>query len=179
MLKGKFINLRSLEEDDLKTLKDWRNMEHVRKTTREFRLLDTIHQKNWFESIQKNNPPREIMFGILDKRNKLIGVTGLTYVDWKNRHAEISIYMSCKNWQKTKEAHETIKLIMDYGFGELNLHRLWVEIFLISTNNIKLFENLKFVKEGTLRDRVWRERKWWDSIIYSKLSTEYNHDKKD
>ena len=43
----------------------------------------------------------------------------------------------------------------------------------------KLFENLKFVKEGTLRDRVWRERKWWDSIIYSKLSTEYNHDKKD
>ena len=63
-----------------------------------------------------------------------------------------------------------------YGFEELNLHRLWVEIFEIAKENIKLFEQLKFVKEGILRDKVWRQGKWWNSIFYSKLSTEYKHD---
>jgi len=66
--------------------------------------------------------------------------------------------------------------IIEYGFEELNLHRLWVEIFEISKENITLFEKLKFVKEGVLRDKVWREGKWWNSIIYSKLSTEYYND---
>ena len=66
-----------------------------------------------------------------------------------------------------------MKLIMEYGFNELNLHRLWVEIFSLSNENIKLFTELKFVKEGTLRDKVWRDGKWWDSHIYSMIMTDY------
>lgn len=178
MIAGKLVKLRALEEDDLETLKEWRNSEYVRKTTREYRLLDMIHQKNWFNSIHANYPPQEIMFGILNKKNKLIGVCGLTYIDWKNRHSEISIYLSMANWQRTKEAHDTINLLMAYGFDELNLHRLWVEIFSIATENIKLFEQMKFIKEGKLREKIWRNGRWWDSFLYSKLSTEYSHEKK-
>lgn len=178
MFEGKFIKLRALEEEDLKTLKEWRNYPHIRKTTREYRLLGMMHQKKWFESIHTTSPPKEIMFGVLDKKNKLVGVTGLTYIDWKNRHAEISIYLYFKNWQKTKEAHDTINLITKYGFEELNLHRLWAEIFSLATENIQLFEKLKFVREGQLRERLWREGKWWDSVIYSKLSIEYTNEKK-
>lgn len=178
MFEGKFVNLRALEEEDLKTLKTWRNSVHIRKTTREYRMLDMMHQNNWFNSIHVVSPPKDIMFGVMDKKNKLIGVTGLTYIDWKNRHAEISVYLHSKDWQKTKEAKDVLNLIMGYGFGELNLHRLWAEIFSIATENIKLFEKLKFVKEGLLRDRLWRQGKWWDSAIYSKLSTEYANEQK-
>ena len=174
MFEGKYVKLRSLEVEELKILRDWRNSKHVRKTTREYRLLSMINQKKWFESIHLENPPKHIMFGVVSKNGKkIVGVTGLTYIDWKNKHAEISIYLANKNWQKTKEATDTINTIIEYSFEELNLHRLWVEIFEISKENITLFEKLKFVKEGVLRDKVWREGKWWNSIIYSKLSTEY------
>lgn len=177
MFQGKYVNLRPLEEEDLKLLRDWRNSKDVRKTTREYRLLNMINQKKWFESIHTENPPKHIMFGVENKNKKnLTGVTGLTYIDWKNKHAEISIYLSSKNWQKTKEAKDTVNTIIEYGFEELNLHRLWVEIFQISKENIELFEQLKFVKEGILRDKVWRQGKWWNSILYSKLSTEYKYD---
>jgi len=178
MFEGKFVNLRALEEEDLETLKGWRNSTHIRKTTREYRMLDMMHQKNWFDSIHTAHPPKDIMFGVLDKKNKLIGVTGLTYIDWKNRHAEISVYLHSIGWQKTREAKEVLDMVMRYGFDELNLHRLWVEIFSIATENIKLFEKLKFVKEGQLREKLWRQGKWWDSIIYSKLTTEYTHEQK-
>ena len=173
MFEGKFVILRALEKEDLTSLKEWRNSLHVRKSTREYKLLNMINQKNWFESIHQSNPPKDIMFGILNKRKKLIGVTGLTYIDWKNRNSEISIYFSTKNWQTKPEAKEVINLIMEYGFEELNLNRLYVEIFSLMKENIKLFTKMKFFKEGQLREKIWRQNKWWDTLICSKLAKEY------
>ena len=172
MFEGKNVNLRSLEIDYLGILKKWRNDKITRNHTREYRLLNMINQKQWFETIHKDNPPKFLMFGVIDKRKKLVGVCGLTYIDWKNRHCEISIILYLKNWQKTKEAKETISLLINYGFGELNMHRLWVEIFDTIPENVKLFESLNFIREGILRDKLWRNKKWHDSYIYSKLSTD-------
>ena len=170
MIEGKIVNLRALEKEDLELLKKWRNDKKTRIHTREYRLLNMINQKNWFESIHKQNPPNAIMFGIENKNKKLIGVCGLTYIDWKNRHAEISNIISINNWQRTKEAKDTLDLLIKYGFDELNLHRLWVEIFETIPENIKLFEKMRFKKEGTLRDKLWRNSKWHDSFIYSMIN---------
>jgi len=177
MIVDKYVNLRSLEEEDLPILKKWRNNKSTRIHTREFRLLNMINQKQWFQSIHKENPPKFIMFGINNKKNKLIGVCGLTYIDWKNRHAEISIILSQEKWQRTKEAKNTIDILTKYGFGELNLHRLWVEIFETAPENIKLFEKMNFVKEGKLREKLWRGNKWHNSFIYSKLLNSRTHGK--
>ena len=133
-----------------------------------------INQKKWFEKIQNENPPISLMFGIQNNKNKLIGVCGLTYIDWKNKHAEISCYLNSVNWQKTKEARDTIHIILKYGFEELNLHRIWAEIFSTAQESITLFNKMGFVREGVLRQKLWRDRKWWDSHIYSKLFSEFN-----
>ena len=123
--------------------------------------------------ISKENPPSAIMFGVINNRNKLIGVCGLTYIDWKNKHAEISCYLTKDDWQQSKEVVDTLKVLIKYGFEELNLHRLWAEVFTIAQKNIDLLVKMKFVNEGRLRQKLWRNGKWWDSIIFSKLSTEY------
>jgi len=170
MIKGKYVNLRSLEEEDLIILKKWRNDKKTRIHTREFRLLNMINQKQWFEFIHKENPPKFIMFGVSDKKDRLVGVCGLTYIDWKNKHAEISIILSQEKWQRTKEARSTIDMLIKYGFGELNLHRLWAEIFENAPENIKLFEKMNFDREGELKEKLWRDNKWHNSFIYSKLS---------
>ena len=170
MIEGNSVNLRSLELEDLEILKKWRNNKVNRIHTREFRLLNMVNQKHWFNSIHQDNPPKFIMFGVTDKQKKLIGVCGLTYIDWKNRHAEISNIMIMDKWQRSNEAKNTLELIIQYGFDELNLHRLWVEIFDTIPENKKLFEKMKFVKEGTLRDRLWRNSKWHDSFIYSTIN---------
>ena len=99
MIEGKYVNLRALEEKDLELLKKWRNDKKTRVHTREYRLLNMINQYEWFESIHKQNPPSSIMFGIQNQKSKLIGVCGLTYIDWKNRHAEISNIMIMDKWQ--------------------------------------------------------------------------------
>ena len=89
-----------------------------------------------------------------------------------------SIYLSKKKWQGSQQAKETIQIMLDYGFGEINLHRIYVEIFEIATENIKLFEKMKFKREAVLRDKLWRDGRWWNSQIYSILSLEYKNAKK-
>ena len=44
MIEGKIVKFRSLESNDLIKLKEWRNKNEVRKTTRESRLLSMINQ---------------------------------------------------------------------------------------------------------------------------------------
>ena len=169
MIEGKYVNLRALEIEDLEIHKKWRNDKINRRHTREYRLLNMINQKEWFEFVSKDNPPKNIMFGVTSKQKKLIGVCGLTYIDWKNRHCEISIILYKTKWQSSKEAKEVISILTNYGFGELNMHRLWVEIFDTIPENMILFESMNFQKEGIMREKLWRERKWHDSFIYSKL----------
>jgi len=179
LLEGKLVKFRSLEREDLEKLRDWRNSKYVKRTTREYRLLSMFNQKAWFESLHKQNPPQDIMFGITNKKNKLIGVCGLTYIDWKNRNAEVSIYLDGKNWQNRKETKDAVNLLMSYGFGELGLHKVFVEIYSFVKETINLYRVLDFHKDGILRDSVWRNKKWWNSYIYSKLQTEFLHDEKD
>ena len=87
MIEGKYVKMRSLEIEDLPKLRDWRNSKSVRMATREYRLLNMINQKNWFEKTHNENPPSSLMFGVINNKKKLIGVCGLTYIDWKNKHA--------------------------------------------------------------------------------------------
>lgn len=178
MFEGKYVKFRPIEESDLRKLRNWRNGHHVKRTTREYRLLSMFNQKAWFESLHLQNPPKDIMFGITTKKNSLIGVCGLTYIDWKNRNAEISIYLDGKNWQDKKETTDSINLLSTYGFGELGLHKLYVEIYSFVKETIRLYESLDFKKDGILRDVVWRNGKWWNSVIYSKIETEFKDAKK-
>ncbi|MBU6389800.1 GNAT family N-acetyltransferase, partial [Patescibacteria group bacterium] len=93
MLIGKKVSLRALEENDLPQLRDWRNNENFRKYFREFRELNLIDQKKWFDSqVVKNE--QTIMFGVLDTQTQeLIGVCGLCYINWAYRNADLSLYI--------------------------------------------------------------------------------------
>lgn len=114
-----------------------------------------------------------MMFAVETKKGKLIGCTGLTYIDWKNSRAEVSIYIGDKKYKGKGYGTDTLKVLIDYGFRELNLHMLFGEIFEYNRANIRLFEKCGFKKDGVLRHRLYRDGKYWDSIIYSILDKEW------
>ena len=71
MILGKETILRAVEEKDLETLLHWRNIESFRVNFREFRELNLLEQKKWFE--KTTSSPNDFMFSILDKKENLIG----------------------------------------------------------------------------------------------------------
>jgi RimJ/RimL family protein N-acetyltransferase len=132
-----------------------------------------INQKQWFESLNSHNPPNDLMFGITTKDNKLLGVCGLTYINWKNSSAEASIYIGDSDWQGKGVGKESLIMLLDFGFREVGFHRIWAEIYEFNEASIRLFENVGFKREGLCRDVLWRQGKWNSSFLYSILHEEF------
>lgn len=176
VIEGKLIRLRAVEKKDLKQLMNWRNDPDVKKFTREYRVLSMQNQTQWLESLARDK--NTIMFVVETKKEKLIGCTGLTYIDWKNRRAEVSIYIGDKKHKGKGYGTDTLRTLMEYGFKELNLHMLFGEIFEYNKANIRLFEKCGFKKDAVLRHRLYRDGKYWDSLFYSILDKEWKQRKK-
>jgi RimJ/RimL family protein N-acetyltransferase len=173
MLKGKKVFLRAIETEDLKQLLDWRNLPEFRRYFREIRELNMDQQLNWYEKIVLSDPNVK-MFAITDIQHQLIGACGLCYIDWVNRSADFSIYIGVDGlYIDDVLAVDVSKLLIRYGFEELNLHRLWAEIYSFDNKKKKLFETLGFHLDGLHKETHWAEGKWHDSLFFGLLSTHW------
>ncbi len=175
MLKGKLVSLFAVEKEDLQKLRDWRNNPDLRKHFREYRELNLNQQENWFEEkVVKDNTT--LMFSIKrNKGNELLGCCGFVYINWVHRHADLSLYIGWDDSYIDEEgyAKESCKLLLDYGFKELSLNKVWTEIYEFDDNKKTLYEKFGFQQDGLLRQNYWHDGKWWDSRILSLLFDEY------
>jgi RimJ/RimL family protein N-acetyltransferase len=172
MLSGKKTYLRAIEKEDLPTLMHWRNKPHMRKFFREYRELGLDQQMSWYQNIVLGDN-RVRMFAILNSEKQLIGACGLCYIDWINRNADFSIYIGHDNMYIDDElAIDVSHTMIKYAFEELNLHRLWAEIYEIDTAKTKMFNTLGFKLDGRHRQTHWTDGKWCDSLFFGLLSTD-------
>jgi len=174
MLKGKKVSLHAVERADLQQLRDWRNNPDFRKYFREYRELNMQQQEQWFEKsvVDDNNTQ---MFVIRKKEdNELIGCCGLIYINWVHRNADLSLYVGWEDTYIDEEgyAEESCKILLDYGFNELGLNKVWTEIYEFDDKKKALYDKLSFQQDGLLRDNYWYDGKWCDSRILSLLSHE-------
>lgn len=172
MLKGIYTGLRAIEQSDLPQLLEWRNLPEFRAYFREYRELSMENQLNWYDKYVLNDPNTR-MFAITElKTNELIGACGLCYIDWINRSADFSIYIGKDGlYIDDKYAVDAAKIMEKYGFEELNLHRLWAEIYSIDHQKKDFFKRLNFVEEGQLKHTHWTQGKWVDSVYFRKLNS--------
>lgn len=176
MIKSKLVGLRAVERSDLSLLRDWRNIPEFRKNFREFRELNMGRQEKWFEKtiVESQN---DFMFIIEKLKDKVsIGVCGLVYVDWISRSADFSFYIGHNEEYIDNKGYalEAAKLLLDYGFNNLNLHKTWMELYEFDKKKINFFtKKLNFKKDGELRDNCFEGGKYWNSHIYSLLDSEF------
>ena len=176
MLRGNIVGLRAIEAEDLSLLLAWRNRPDFRRYFREYRELGMEQQRNWYEQkVLRDEHTR--MFSIVElDTGELVGACGLCYIDWQNQCADFSIYIGKNNlYIDSLYAVEAAELMIKYGFEELNLHRLWTEIYSIDEKKKELFKILGFIHEATHLETHWTEGKWLDSWYYRLLRSEKNN----
>ena len=175
MLKGKKVSLYSVEKDDLQHFRDWRNNPDFRKHFREYRELNMAQQEKWFEDkVVKDNTT--LMFSIRrNEDNELLGCCGFVYINWVHRHADLSLYIGWKDAYIDDKgyAEESCQLLLDYGFKELYLNKIWTEIYEFDDKKKALYDKFGFQQDGLLRQNYWYDGKWWDSRIISLLSSDH------
>ena len=176
MLKGKNLSLFAVEKADLEQLRDWRNDPNFRKHFREYRELNLSQQEKWFET-QVVADNTTLMFSIRrNEDNHLLGCCGLVYINWVHRHAGLSLYIGLDDKYIDDEGHaeESCKLILNYGFNELCLNKIWTEIYEFDEKKKALYDKFGFKQDGLLRQNYWYDGQWWDSRILSILNSEHS-----
>ncbi len=177
MISGRTVGLRALEREDLQDLQEWRNREHYRRYFREYRELSLEHQQEWFDrTVLHDN--RTLMFGIVELESKsLIGVCGLCYVHWVHRHADLSLYIGKDDLYVDAKpdgiTFDVLDCLFDYGFNQLNLNKVWTEIYEFDELKHALLEAYGFHRDGVLRENYFYEGRAMDSHVYSLLARDW------
>lgn len=175
MIKGKLVGLRAVEREDLKIMRDWRNNSKFRKNFREYRELNMEMQNKWFDKFVVENDNTLMFIIVRLKDSKPIGVCGLIYINWLIKSADISFYVGEKNAYIDSLGYgdEALNLLMKYAFDQLNMHKLWTELYEFDTKKINFYEKYKFKRDAVLRDNCFEDGRYWNSYIYSLIQDEF------
>ena len=110
---------------------------------------------------------------------QLIGSTGLRQrrlVDFGNPaatfEADLGYELDPAFWGRGY-ATEAVRALIDFGFGELNLHRIWAYCLDENQPSWRVLERLGFRLEGRLRENEFMRGRWWDSRVYGLLAAEW------
>jgi RimJ/RimL family protein N-acetyltransferase len=104
---------------------------------------------------------------------KPIGSVGLSDIHPKNHNAVFGIAIGEKDYWSKGYGTEAARLIIRYGFEQLNLHR--INSFAISFNERSLRLHLRagFKEEGRQREGIFRNGVYHDHVVFGLLRKEW------
>jgi RimJ/RimL family protein N-acetyltransferase len=168
---GQKVKLRPIELSDLPVIKSWRNDTSLMRYFREYRFFSDTQKEDWYNKMIKDD--RFEFFIIECKYGKPIGIAGITYIDWVNRHADVHFYIGDESqWIDDIYSDEAFEIILKYGFNNLNLNKLWAEIYEIDNKKLDFFQRKGFLIDANLREHYFYNGKYYTSHILSLLRNE-------
>ena len=102
--------------------------------------------------------------------NTLIGFIGHYQIKWEYFRSEIG-YILSPEFQGKGIVTEAIKLIVDYGFNDMNMHSLEAVIDPENAASARVLEKNNFIKEAHFKENEFFDGKFIDSVFYSLLET--------
>lgn len=169
-VKGERIELTALHADDLPQLLPFFN--DVAALT--FYLPTTTRPYN-AQQLEKlllewNDGVTCFVFAIR-LNGQIIGLINLDDVNGADRHAEIGIALTSDDRRGQGYAAEALRLMIDFAFLELDLHRLWARIIEGNNASIRLFKQVGFFEEGRFTEHVRKNGQWKNMLIYGLLQS--------
>ena len=175
MIYGKRIRLRADERSDLPKFVEWLNDPQVRRFLLMSMPLSQVAEQQWFENMLKR-PPEEQPLGIEIQDGdgwRLVGNCGFFEIDSRSRSAEVGIFIGDKSCWNQGYGTEVMQLLLQLGFGTLNLNRIFLRVDAENLGGIRAYQKAGFVQEALLRQSAFREGKYSDELIMSVLRSEW------
>lgn len=190
MIEGKKIILDVIDPSNIEWMRQQRNKPEMRQYFRAWKEISKDQQQKWYQAIGNNTAdnhvyfeirevpedgPREKPKGWTDKpvhATDLIGCCGLHYIDWRLRAAEFGIFLA-EEARGKKLGKDALVTLFDYGFREMNLHKIWAEVYDNNTALGLYTGPLGMTQDGLLRDNYFCDGKYGNSTMLSILEDEW------
>ena len=173
MFENKIIKLRKLSTNDYSTYHNWRNDIEVMKTTSPQLDIYTLEETEQFISVIASQANAKGYMIEHKESGQTVGIVSLINIDYKNRSAECILDIGAREMWGKGIGTSAMSLILGFAFYELNLHRVYLQVFSFNERAIKLYEKMGFTHDGKFREAIYRDGRWHDTVIMSILKKEY------
>lgn len=165
MYKTDLVTLAPLEKGDSKKLFEWINDKDLVHFNNTYRPIVWENHQSWFSQIIKQNDL--VIFALKNSNNILIGTCQLHSINLIDRTAELQIRIGDSNAQSKGIGTDAIKLLLDYGWKELNLNKIYLYVFDDNYRAKSAYLKTGFIQEGLLKHHAFINGEFKDIQIMS------------
>ena len=108
----------------------------------------------------------------LRSERQVIGRCGFEVTDPDNATAMLWYNLHPRHWGQGLTT-EAARALVDYGFRELALHRIWADCDPRNAASWRVLAKIGMRREGHLRENILTDEGWADSYIYAVLDHEW------
>lgn len=174
-LIGEKIMLREYKKEDLQYMRKWVNDNEITKfLSNVFLYPHTLNgTENFLNSMLEGNTNAKgfVIANIEDE--EYIGQIDLIAIDWVNRVGTIGIVIGNKDYLGKGYGTEAIKLLQEFAFKKLNLHKLELTVRAFNDRAIHCYKKCGFEEEGRIRENFYADGKYTDTVHMGVLKREF------
>ncbi len=175
MLEGDKVILRPVRRADIQYFLKWFNDPEVTQYLATYLPMTEMAEEKWIDNLATKT--NDAMFVIEAKEaggSKAIGSTGLNAVSPKDHHAMFGIAIGEKDYWSKGYGTETCRLLVRYGFEQMNLHRINSGVISFNERSARMHRSVGFKEEGRQREGLYRNGRFYDLIYFGLLRSEWN-----
>ena len=165
------ITIRKFERKDIPKKVEWVNNPENNVFLHYDIPIEIEKTEQWFA---KNEDRTDRYDGLIEVDGSPVGLIGLLSIDQKNSKAEYYILIGDINFKGKGIAKNASIQIIEYGFYQLGLNRIYLYTESRNKTAQKLFETIGFSKEGCLRADVFSHGGYADRYVYSILRGDWD-----
>ncbi|HRZ95792.1 MAG TPA: GNAT family protein [Candidatus Moranbacteria bacterium] len=175
VLENEKVLLSPLDKQILPLSVKWLNDPEVIQGLLIFLPLTEIAEEKWIEktSVSENDVVFIIKKKMPDGTTIPIGICGLHGISWKDRCGTFGIFIGEKDSWGSGLGPEAGKLLIRYGFEQLNLNRINSSVIDFNQRSVGMHEKLGFRVEGKKRQMIFKNNRFADEIILGLLKEEW------
>lgn len=79
-------------------------------------------------------------------------------------------YFVLKDFRKKGIASEVVKLVVEKGFSEFGMMKIWAEVDSDNLGSVKVLKKNDFELEGNLKKQIFKKNKYVDELYYSRFN---------
>ena len=175
LIRGERVYLRPAERNDIPYFVRWFNDAETASFLSLRAPMSIAAEEQWFERLQADNGKSRWHFVMcLLATDQPIGTIGLFDVDEVNGSAGMGIMIGEKSLWGKGLGTDALNALLDFGFGELRLERIWLEVNDDNLRGKRSYEKCGFNFEGTERHAMYRDGRHRDIDLMSILRDEWS-----
>lgn len=166
----KKFTLRPFKKSDAKSIAKYVNDKIIYNNTLHIPYPYKLkHAKEWMDRTipeYHKKKPSKFHLGI-EINGEIVGCVSLMELQGGHK-AELGYWLARKYWRKGIMT-EAVKEMVDYGFKEFDLKRIYAFAFIHNKGSQKVLLKNKFKKEGILRKNIFKDGELRDEYLFAKV----------